>query len=45
MMIQKIPVDRVLREAVATPYRDLVTRATGAAVRVGIEREMIAADA
>ena len=44
MMIQKIPVDRVLREAVATPYRDLVTRATGAAVRVGIEREMIAAD-
>jgi hypothetical protein len=44
MMIQKIPVDRVLREAVATPYRDLVTRATGAAVRVSIEREIIAAD-
>jgi hypothetical protein len=44
MMIQKIPVDRVLREAVATPYRDLVTRATGAAVRISIEREIIAAD-
>jgi hypothetical protein len=44
MMIQKIPVDRVLREAVATPYRDLVTRTTGAAVRISIEREIIAAD-
>lgn len=28
-----IKIDAVLREAVATPYRDLVTRPTGAAVR------------
>ncbi|HKV74337.1 MAG TPA: hypothetical protein VJN95_07450 [Gemmatimonadales bacterium] len=37
-MVQTIRVDQVLRETVATPYRDLVTRATGAAVRSGIER-------
>jgi hypothetical protein len=31
-------VERVLRETVQVPYRDLVTRSTGAAVRTGIER-------
>ena len=36
-MIQTICLHRVLREAVTTPYRNLVTRATGAAVRVRIE--------
>jgi hypothetical protein len=37
-------VDRVLREAVNTPYRDLVTRATGAAVRTSIELAIADAD-
>jgi hypothetical protein len=37
-MVQTIKVDQVLRETVATPYRDLVTRTTGALVRTGIER-------
>lgn len=36
-MIQTIQVGHVLREAVAAPYRDLVTRPTGAAVRTRIE--------
>ncbi|MCU0621083.1 MAG: hypothetical protein MUC69_06230 [Gemmatimonadales bacterium] len=36
-MIETIPVARVLREAITTPYRILVTRATGAAVRDRIE--------
>ena len=36
-MIQTIQMGHVLREAVAAPYRDLVTRPTGAAVRVRIE--------
>ncbi|HEU5169353.1 MAG TPA: hypothetical protein VFU46_02385 [Gemmatimonadales bacterium] len=36
-MIRTICMHRVLREAVATPYRNLVTRATGAAVRDRIE--------
>ena len=36
-MIATIPVARVLREAITTPYRILVTRATGAAVRDRIE--------
>jgi hypothetical protein len=39
-MIHTIHVDRVLHETVATPYRDLVTRPTGAAVREGIARHM-----
>lgn len=39
-MIHTIRVDHVLREAVATPYRDLVTRTTGAAVRMRIERSI-----
>jgi hypothetical protein len=38
MIAQTIRVDRVLREAVQTPYADLVTRATGAAVRTSICR-------
>lgn len=41
-MVQTIRVDQVLREAVATPYRDLVTRPTGAAVRTSIERAILA---
>lgn len=36
-MIQTIRIERVLREAVITPYRVLVTRPTGAAVRARIE--------
>lgn len=36
-MIETIAVARVLREAVQTPYRNLVTRPTGAAVRGRIE--------
>ena len=42
-MIHTIQVDRVLREAVATPYANLVTRPTGAAVRYGIQQRMDAA--
>ena len=36
-MIETIQVGRVLREAVAAPYRNLVTRPTGVAVRHRIE--------
>ncbi len=36
-MIETIRISTVLREAVATPYRNLVTRPTGAAVRGRIE--------
>jgi hypothetical protein len=36
-MIPTISLQRVLHEAVITPYRNLVTRATGAAVRDRIE--------
>lgn len=36
-MIQTIQMGHVLREAVAAPYRNLVTRPTGAAVRIRIE--------
>lgn len=42
-MIQTIHLDRILREAVTTPYGDLVTRPTGAAVRGHIQRAMAAA--
>lgn len=42
-MIQTIHLDRVLREAVPTPYGDLVTRPTGAAVRGHIQRTMATA--
>lgn len=37
-MIQTIPLGRVLQETVSTPYRDLVTRSTGVAVRGWIQR-------
>ena len=36
-MIQTIRIGHLLREAVAAPYRNLVTRPTGAAVRIRIE--------
>jgi hypothetical protein len=36
-VIQTIQMGHVLREAVAAPYRNLVTRPTGAAVRIRIE--------
>jgi hypothetical protein len=42
-VIQTIHLDRVLREAVPTPYGDLVTRPTGAAVRGHIQRTMATA--
>ena len=42
-MIHTIHLDRILREAVATPYRDLVTRPTGAAVRNGVVDAMATA--
>jgi hypothetical protein len=41
-LIQTIQVGHVLREAVAAPYRDLVTRPTGAAVRTRIEATLAA---
>jgi len=43
-MVQTISLQHVLQEAVATPYRDLVTRATGAAVRGRIEAVLADAD-
>jgi hypothetical protein len=43
-MIRTIQVDRVLSEAVATPYRVLVTRPTGAAVRGRIQAALAEAD-
>lgn len=43
-MILTIRLHRVLREAVRTPYRNLVTRATGAAVRDRIEAELAGGD-
>ena len=43
-MVQTISLQHVLQEAVATPYRDLVTRATGAAVRGRIEAALAEAD-
>ena len=39
-MIHTIRLSNILREAVTTPYRNLVTRPTGAAVRGRIERAM-----
>lgn len=44
-MIETIAVARVLREAVASPYRNLVTRPTGAAVRARIEAALAAVGA
>jgi hypothetical protein len=39
-MIQTIRIGHLLREAVAAPYRNLVTRSTGAAVRIRIEEAL-----
>jgi len=39
-MIQTIRIGNLLREAVAAPYRNLVTRPTGAAVRSRIEQAL-----
>lgn len=39
-MIQTIHLDRILREAVTSPFGDLVTRPTGAAVRGHIQQAM-----
>lgn len=39
-MIQTIRIGHLLREAVAAPYRNLVTRPTGAAVRTRIEQTL-----
>ena len=39
-MIQTIRIGNLLREAVAAPYRNLVTRPTGAAVRTRIEETL-----
>lgn len=39
-MIQTIRVGHLLREAVSAPYRNLVTRPTGAAVRTRIEQTL-----
>lgn len=39
-MIQTISIGHLLREAVATPYRNLVTRPTGAAVRNRIQARL-----
>ncbi len=44
-MIETIAVARVLREAVASPYPNLVTRPTGAAVRARIEDALAAVGA
>lgn len=43
-MRQTIQIEQVLRETVQTPYRDLVTRATGRAVRSSIEQALETAD-
>ncbi len=43
-MVQTISLHHVLQEAVATPYRNLVTRATGAAVRGRIEATLAPGD-
>jgi hypothetical protein len=39
-VIQTIRIGHLLREAVAAPYRNLVTRPTGAAVRIRIEQTL-----
>ena len=43
-MIQTIRIGHLLREAVAAPYRNLVTRPTGAAVRIRIEETLAGSD-
>jgi hypothetical protein len=41
-MKQTIRVEQLLRESVQTPYRDLVTRSTGRAVRTSIQQALAA---
>ncbi|MEP6573937.1 MAG: hypothetical protein ABJD11_14640 [Gemmatimonadota bacterium] len=43
-MIHTIRLDHVLRETIKTPYTNLVTRATGAAVRTSIEATIAGSD-
>ena len=43
-MIQTIRIGHLLRETVTTPYRNLVTRPTGAAVRYRIEAALACSD-
>jgi hypothetical protein len=43
-MIQTIRIGHLLRETVATPYRHLVTRPTGAAIRGRIQAELAASE-
>jgi hypothetical protein len=43
-MIRTIRIGHLLREAVAAPYRNLVTRPTGAAVRIRIEETLADSD-
>jgi hypothetical protein len=43
-LIQIIRIGHLLREAVAAPYRNLVTRPTGAAVRTRIEETLAGSD-
>jgi hypothetical protein len=43
-VIQTIRIGHLLREAVAAPYRNLVTRPTGAAVRIRIEETLAHSD-
>jgi hypothetical protein len=43
-MIQTIRIGHLLREAVSAPYRNLVTRPTGAAVRTRIEQTLAGSD-
>jgi len=44
-VIQTIPLGRALQETVSTPYRDLVTRPTGAAVRGWIQKAIAGSNA
>ena len=43
-MIQTIHIGRLLRETVASPYRNLVTRPTGAAIRNRIQEALVNSD-
>jgi hypothetical protein len=43
-MIQTIHIGRLLRETVASPYRNLVTRPTGAAIRGRIQEALAQSD-
>ena len=43
-MIQTIHIGHLLRETVASPYRNLVTRPTGAAIRNRIQETLAGSD-